>query len=311
MRTLRAEGRAVRGADLKASPFTDRVGSIADRAFVDACMEGVSAVLHSATLHKPHIVTHSARQFVETNLAGTLALLESAAEAGVGAFIFTSTTSAFGRALTPAPGEPAAWVTEDVVPVPKNIYGVTKAAAEDLCEIVNRKSGLPVLVLRTSRFFPEADDNPVVRDSYPLDNVQVNELLYRRVDIEDAVSAHLLALEHAAGIGFARYVISATTPFAPADLAELSRDAPAVVRRLFPGFEDLYARRGWAMFPRIDRVYVSARAREEIGWRPRHDFGTALARLAAGEDFRSELAAAVGAKGYHDRLFELGPYPVD
>ena len=49
-------------------------------------------------------------------------------------FVFTSTTSAFGRALTPLPGEPAAWITEDVVPRPRNIYGVTKTAAEDLCE---------------------------------------------------------------------------------------------------------------------------------------------------------------------------------
>ena len=53
-------------------------------------------------------------------------------------FVFTSTTSAFGRALTPPPGAPAAWITEDVAPVPRNIYGVTKTAAEDLCELVHR-----------------------------------------------------------------------------------------------------------------------------------------------------------------------------
>ena len=33
----------------------------------------------------------------------------------------------------PAAGEPAAWVTEDTKPLPKNIYGVTKTAAEELC----------------------------------------------------------------------------------------------------------------------------------------------------------------------------------
>ena len=72
-----------------------------------------------------------ARTFVDTNVTGTLNLLEEAVAAGVGRFVFTSTTSAFGRALTPPPGAPAAWVTEDVAPVPRNIYGVTKIAAED------------------------------------------------------------------------------------------------------------------------------------------------------------------------------------
>jgi UDP-glucose 4-epimerase len=83
------------------------------------------------------------------------------------AVVYTSTTSAFGEALVPAPGTPAAWITESVRPVPKNIYGVTKVA---------------------------------------------NELLFRRVDIEDVVTAHLLALEKASSIGFGRCVISATTP---------------------------------------------------------------------------------------------------
>ena len=101
-------------------------------------MAGVEAVLHAATLHKPHVATHSRQEFVDTNVTGTLNLLEEAAAAGVGAFVFTSTTSVFGDALVPPPGAPAAWITEDVVPVPKNIYGVTKVAAEDLCQLFHR-----------------------------------------------------------------------------------------------------------------------------------------------------------------------------
>ena len=197
MRSLRAAGTPARGVDILPSPFTTDVGSIGDADFVRRCMEGVSAVFHAATLHKPHVDTHSRQAFVETNVAGTLTLLEAAAEAGVDAFVFTSTTSAFGSALTPAPGAPAAWITEDVVPVPRNIYGVTKVAAESLCELFHRDRTLPVVVLRTSRFFPEADDNPAIASAYPLANVQANELLYRRVDIEDVVSAHLLAARKA------------------------------------------------------------------------------------------------------------------
>jgi len=177
------------------SPFTTDVGSICDPGFVRGAMAGVSAVIHTATLHKPHVATHSRQAFIDVNLTGTLTLLEAAVEAGVGAFVYTSTTSAFGSALSPAPGEPAAWITEDVRPVPRNIYGVTKVAAESLCELFHRDQGLPVVVLRTSRFFPEADDVAAIADVYALENVQANELLYRRVDIADAVDAHLLVDE--------------------------------------------------------------------------------------------------------------------
>jgi UDP-glucose 4-epimerase len=310
MRTLRHAGRAVRGIDIKASPFTDAVGSIADGAFVARSIDGVDAVIHTATLHKPHVATHGYQDFVETNVSGTLVLLEAAVAAGVKSFVFTSTTSAFGSALTPAPGDPAAWITEDVAPVPKNIYGATKTAAESLCELFARRHRLPTVILRTSRFFPEADDDPEMRGRYSLDNAQANELLYRRADIEDVVSAHLLAVERAPRLGFGRYVISATTPFGEGDLAELRRDAASVVRRLFPESEALFAARGWSMFPSLDRVYVNTRARADLGWRPRYDFAHVLESLRSRGEFRSPLAREVGSKGYHDEVFSEGPYPV-
>jgi UDP-glucose 4-epimerase len=299
MRTLRAAGQPAVGVDILPSPFTTHVGSIADAEFVRGAMAGASAVIHSATLHKPHVATHTRQAFVDVNVTGTLTLLEAALAAEVRAFVYTSTTSAFGSALSPAPGEPAAWITEDVAPVPRNIYGVTKVAAESLCELFQRDRRLPVIVLRTSRFFPEADDNAEVAEAYPLANVQANELLYRRVDIEDVVSAHLLAAERAPDLGFGRYIVSATTPFGRAELAELRVNAPTVVRRVHPEVDQLYAANGWRLFPSLDRVYVNDRARSALGWTPKYDFRRVLDCLANGKDFRSELAKAVGIKGYH------------
>jgi len=299
MRTLRQCAHEAVGLDVLPSPTTDVVGSIAERALVRQCMRGVDAVLHAATLHKPHVATHARQAFVDVNVTGTLNLLEEAVAAGVRAFVFTSTTSTFGRALVPPAGEPAAWITEDVVPVPKNIYGATKVAAEDLCELVQRDSGLPCLVLRTSRFFPEDDDDSHARSAYEGDNLKVSEFLYRRVDIEDVVDAHLLAIEKAPQIGFGRYIVSATTPFTPDDLPGLRRDAAAVVSARVAQFEAVYARLGWSMVPTIDRVYVNQRARQALGWQPKHDFAALIARLQADPDFRSPLARVVGAKGYH------------
>jgi len=310
MLTLRHSDHEAIGLDLKSSPATQRVGSITERDFVRQCMQGVDAVLHTATLHKPHVASHSRQAFVDTNITGTLNLLEEAVAAGVKSFVYTSTTSTFGHALTPPEGAPAAWITEEVVPVPKNIYGVTKLAAENLCELFHRTTHLPCIILRTSRFFPEEDDNAGLRQAFDGTNLKVNEFLYRRADIEDIVSAHMLAVQKAAAIGFGRYIISATSPFTPADLQQLRSDAPAVVRRYAPGYEAEYRRRGWQMLPTIERVYVNELARVQLGWQPRYDFNAILQRLSAAEDFLSPLARAVGSKGYHGEVFTEGPYPV-
>jgi UDP-glucose 4-epimerase len=307
LRRLGEHGHDVSGLDVLAGPDTI-VGSIVDRDCVRRCLAGAEAVVHAATLHKPHIGSHSRAEFVATNVTGTLILLEESIAAGVTRFVFTSSTSAFGRALVPPPGAPAAWITEAVADVPRNVYGVTKRAAEDLCELVHRDHGLPVIILRTSRFFPEGDDRDEVRAAYADANIKVNELLYRRVDLEDVVRAHEQALKRAPEIGFGRYIVSATTPFSPTDLAELRVDAPAVVKRLFPGYEAIYKERDWAMFPSIERVYVNERARRELGWSPDYDFAHALARLAASEEWRSPLARSIGTKGYH--AFPHGVYTV-
>jgi nucleoside-diphosphate-sugar epimerase len=296
VRTLRRNARPCVGLDQLPSPFTDVVGSIVDPAVVERAMAGCDRVIHAATLHKPHVATHSRQAFVDTNVTGTLNLLEAAVRAKVRAFLFTSTTSVFGDALVPPPGAPAAWITEAVTPVAKNIYGVTKLAAEDLCALAHRNQGLACLVLRTSRFFPEADDDPQARAAYADANLKATEYLYRRVDVEDAVDAHLVALDRAEALGFGRFIITATTPFVRDDAAELRSDPEAVLTRRVPGWRDAYRALGWKLLPAFDRVYDNTRARELLGWRPKHDFASVLAR---GGDVKSPLARALGEKGYH------------
>jgi nucleoside-diphosphate-sugar epimerase len=299
VRTLQNFSQPVIGIDKIHGPFNSETGSILDGVFVAHCMKGVQVVFHTATLHKPHIATHSRQDYVDTNLTGTLNLLEAAVRAGVRSFIFTSTTSVFGHALVPPSGHPAAWITEDVVPIPKNIYGVTKGAAEDLCELFHRQHHLACVVLRTSRFFPEEDDDETVRSAYDADNVKINEFLYRRVELEDVVSAHLRAAERASSLGFRRFIITATTPFSPQDLAQLRVDAPAVVRALFPDYVQEYDRRGWKMFPHIDRIYVNERARYELGWKPQWCFRRLIRQLHNDDALQSPLAKLVGSKQYH------------
>ncbi len=310
MRTLAATEHEAVGLDILPSPWTTHVGSVADRARVAECMRGIDAVLHTATLHKPHVATHTKQNFVDVNVSGTLNLLEEAASQSVSRFVFTSTTSVFSRRCQPGPGEPAVWVTEDLAPLPKNIYGVTKLSAESLCELFHFRTQLPCLILRTSRFFPEEDDTALVRDRFDAENAKVNELLYRRVDLGDAARAHLRAMERAPDIGFGRYIITATTPFLDTDRMRLRASAAEVIQGYVP-YREEYARRGWRTDDDVARVYVNQRARQELGWCPRVDFAEALRRLRQGERPFGPLTYEVGSKGYHAQAFGTGPYPTD
>ena len=282
---LRAIGHDVVGLDPVASQHTTIVGSIADRETVRAAIADnrIEAVVHSGALHKPDIERHGREAFIDVNVRGTFNLLEEAVAQGVGRFVFTSTTSlmisqAIRDGLAGGAAK-AAWLTETISPEPRNIYGVTKLSAEHLCRLYHLQFALPVIVLRTARFFPEADDmaHAIAQSD---ENTKANEFLFRRLTVEDAAEAHVVALERAPRIGFDTFVVSAPTPFSPHDCDELIVDAPGVVARYFPEYPALYARRGWSMFQSIDRVYDASRIREKLGFVCRTGFAEVLAGLA-------------------------------
>ncbi|HEV7372361.1 hypothetical protein, partial [Arenibaculum sp.] len=111
-------------------------------------------------------------------------------------------------------------------------------------------------------------------------NTKANELLFRRLTVDDAAEAHVVALEKAPAIGFDVFIVSAPTPFSAEDCEALIADAPGVVARYFPEYPELYARRGWTMFDSIDRVYDPSRAAERLGFVCRTGFKELLAELA-------------------------------
>jgi UDP-glucose 4-epimerase len=288
---LRALGHDVIGLDPVPSRETRIVGSIADRNLVLRTVRDnqFEAIIHSGALHKPNIEHRANTDFVATNVQGTLNLLDAAAVSGVERFVFTSTTSLMiSQAIRDGfegGARKAAWLTEAMSPEPRNIYGVTKLSAEHLCRLYHIQHGLPVVVLRTARFFPEADDMAHAIEQSDA-NTKANELLFRRLTVDDAAAAHILALEKAPRLGFDIFIVSAPTPFRPDDCAALIADAPSVVARYFPDFPALYARKGWTMFASIDRVYDASRASDRLGFVCRTSFADVLAEL------RTEVGAA-------------------
>lgn len=281
---LAERGHAVTGLDVAPGQHTQILGSVADRALVDRVMgrHGIEAVIHGGALHKPDIARYPRQAFVETNVSGTLNLLEAAVAAGNDRFLFTSTTSLMVRSdvRDGASTEGAWWMDEHFGPLaPRNIYGITKLAAEQLCHLIHREHGIAVAILRTGRFFPEDDDTHAVPAG---DNLKANELLHRRLTVEDAAVAHCAALEAAPQLGCDTFVLSAPPPFARADAAELARDARAVIARYYPAAADLYAARGWMLPETIDRVYDPGHAERCFGWRAASDFASVLAALREG-----------------------------
>ncbi|MHC2435834.1 NAD-dependent epimerase/dehydratase family protein [Bradyrhizobium sp. USDA 4451] len=279
---LRQTGHDVTGLDVVPGEATDVVGSVADQSAIDRVFgdRGIEAVIHGGALHKPDIARFAPQAFVDVNISGTLNLLQAAVGAGHKQFVFTSTTSLMiSQAIRDEEGHAAVWLDETTGPLePRNIYGVTKLAAEGLCRLYSREHGLNCAVLRTSRFFPEDDDTIV--DIHG-ENLKATELLYRRLTVEDAAEAHVVALERIRG--FEVFVISAPTPFARSDVTELKADAAGLIARHFPDAPALFARRGWHLPTSIGRVYDAGKAERLLGFRAVTDFAAVLGALRRGE----------------------------
>jgi len=304
---LRAEGHEVTGLDVAEGVDTEVIGSVADAALVERTMvsHGIEGVIHAGALHKPDIVRYSRQAFIDVNVTGTLNLLEAAARVEVRSFVFTSTTSLMiTQAIRDETAGEAVWLDEDSGPLkPRNIYGITKRSAEELCRLIQAETGMPIVILRTARFFPEEDDTH--RDLSG-ENMKANEFLNRRLTVTDCARAHVVALERAPGIGFGKYIVSAPTPFAREDAADLKRDARAVIMRHFPDALELYARRGWSLPASIGRVYDASRIERELGFRCETDFAAILSALREGAEHPFEHDANYTSPAQQDSFAACG-----
>lgn len=252
------------GIDVIPGQWTTHVASIMDRELVSSLVAGAEAVIHVASLHAPHVAQRPKQDFVDTNVSGTLHLLEASVRAHVRRFVYTSTTSVYGFALVPA--DRAVWVTEQLVPRPRDIYDITKLAAEELCRHFALTQQLPTICLRTSRFFAESPDRIAAYR------------LYRGADVRDIAAAHVLAATNT-NIQFDVFNVSSHSPFADRDTPALLRDAPAIIRSYYPDAERVFTKRGWCLPASIDRVYVTERVERILGYRPQYNFREYLDEL--------------------------------
>lgn len=220
----------------------------------------VEGVVHTAALHGLHLLEGCGdTQLFTTNVQGLHNVLTACAEHGIRRLVFTSSASIYGVSANPDLDR-AVWLDEAASTYCSDIYDSTKLIGEQLCQSFAQSCVLQVVSLRPTRF--HFDD----RISYNL------RKLWRGVDLRDAAQAHVCGLFAMARAPFRVYNVAADSPFRPADCAALFNDAREVIEAYYPGIADFFARQGWQLPERIDRVFDIGRARDELGYRPRFNF---------------------------------------
>ena len=255
---LRASGYIVYGIDIMPSITTDKLIDITNADDVERVPGGFDALIHTAAIHGKHYeLSYPRETFIETNIKGTLHLLNACVNNGINKFLYTSTTSIYGSALID--DHKAVWVDELLTEKPRDIYDITKQTAEQLCKDFFYKEGLQTSVYRVARFLPEDE------------NLKINHRLYRGLDERDGAEALRLAL----GVSFSDFEIfniSGNPPFNKHDLTLLKHAPVDVILKYFPEARDIYQQKKWTFPQSIDRVYVCDKARQYFGYTPQYTF---------------------------------------
>ena len=175
-------------------------GSITDRALVGQLLSETAfdAILHLAAESHVDRSIASAAPFIETNVVGTLVLLEAAKSAGVRRFVHVSTDEVYG---TLGPDDPA--FTEETPIQPNSPYSASKAASDLLVRSFVHTHGMDAVITRCSnnygpyqfpeKFIPLMTLNAMEDRALPVygDGMQVRDWLH----VEDHCRGIMLAYE--------------------------------------------------------------------------------------------------------------------
>jgi UDP-glucose 4-epimerase len=248
----------VLGIDVVESDTTNQLINIRNNEQVKNITIGMDAIIHTAAIHGKHYeLKYPREEFIETNINGTFNLLKACVENGVKKFLYTSTTSIYGKSMVNS--KEAVWVDENLIPAPRDIYDITKLTAELLCQDYFEKENIETTVLRVSRFLPEAE------------NTKAIHRLYRGLDEYDGAIGHILALEKQFET-FEIFNVSNESPFQKEDLKTLISDPKEAMKKYYPGIEEIFEQKAWVFPKSIDRVYSIEKAKKELGYKPINNF---------------------------------------
>lgn len=243
-----------------------------DATLLERFVAGADWVFHLVSTTLPATSNENLPFDVQSNVIGSIHLLEACARAGVGRVLFASSGgTVYGR---PA----AVPVTEDAAQDPIVSYGVTKLAIEKYCRLFGELRGLSTTCLRLANpFGPHHFGSlqgiiPVVfrriRAGEPVVIWGDGEVVRDYVYVEDVARAFRLAAEYTG-----EHRVFNVGSGVGVSLNELLERIRAVVSHPFPVIHE--PGRGFD----VPRIYLDvSRARDHLGWQPEVSLSDGLER---------------------------------
>ena len=255
-------------------------GDIRDPNGVKQAMKDCDSVLHLAALIAIPFSYHSPDTYVDTNIKGTLNILQAARELGVRRVVHTSTSEVYGTArFVP--------ITEDHPLQGQSPYSATKIAADQLAYSFYASFNLPVVIARPfNTYGPRQSARAVIptiitqiangRRSIKLGAVSpTRDFNY----VQDTVDGFIAALNSELGLG---EVINFGSNFeiSVGDTAQLIAEVMNVEIEIITDEVRLRPENS-----EVERLWAdNAKAKQLLGWQPNHSgrdgFKRGLAKTA-------------------------------
>lgn len=178
------------------------MGDIRDPHGVKNAVSSCNAVMHLAALITIPYSYHSPDTYVDTNIKGTLNILQASRDLGVERIIHTSTSEVYGTAkFVP--------ITEEHPLVGQSPYSATKIAADQLAHSFYTSFDLPVITIRPfNTYGPRQSARAIIptvitQIASGMENIKLGSITPTRDFnfIEDTVGGFIAALRSSKGIG--------------------------------------------------------------------------------------------------------------
>lgn len=198
-RALAVEGHHLTLLDLKPNPeFETIIADVRDATAMEQHIRNIDVVFHLAALIEAGESVKNPQAFIDSNVTGSLNVLEAMRKNNVSTLIFSSTAAVYGEPQTIP-------ITEDSRTLPINPYGVTKLALEGLLSSYVANHQMTGIALRYFNLYgPEEHHQPethaiprFINQIYRGEEVTVwgsGEHQRDYIHVSDVVDAHLKAL---------------------------------------------------------------------------------------------------------------------
>jgi nucleoside-diphosphate-sugar epimerase len=224
---------------------------------VAGALKGCEAVIHLGAIPAPY--NHADEVVFVNNTRVTFAVLQAASLLGIGRAAIASSVSAYGTAYAPKPFGPLFAPLDETHPLlAHDPYALSKEVDERTAEMFHRRTGMSIAALRfhwvalpeeLTGFGPDGLDDPAPQA----------KLLWGYVDARDAAAACRLGIERDVGFETFNIVAADTLSSAPTEELILRYLPDTELRSSVPGTES-----GFAI----------AKAKDRLGWQPRHSWRT-------------------------------------